>query len=225
MSTMVLGVGGAGSNFISRLMTNPVAGIEYALISTDSSSAKECSVVKNLLIGEIPDKTEENRISAKQVAEKSRTEVQSFIGNNSVLILTAGMGGITGTRATPLIAGFAKEKGIFTIGVVTLPYAFEGEERILRARQGMEALNSEVDVLITVHNDRLDYGLKEDASFDDAMVLANSVLAHLVKEVSRHESNQDQTELSFKDVESLFDGFGDRMKAISEIADSATPCL
>lgn len=217
-SVKVLGVGGAGFNAISRMITDPVSGVEYTVIDTDSSSVSEWPSVRTLLIGDKKNGTGGNKVLGELAAEQNKKEIQEHLRNAEILILSAGMGGGTGTGAIPAIARLARKKGIFTIAVVTLPFNYEGDKRILRADEGIELLKREIDVLITVHNDELNAVTDKDASFKEAMELANNVLVHTVKEVSRLQGGQEQLCLSYERVKGFFEGADERMVKITRVA-------
>ena len=217
MSVRVLGVGGAGFNAISRMIKDPVSGVEYAAIDTDFRSVSEWPSLRTLLIGDKHNGTGGNKVLGELAVEQNKNEIQEHIGNVEVLILNGGMGGGTGTGAIPAIARLAGEMGIFTIAVVTLPFNYEGDKRILRAEEGIELLKKEIDVLITVHNDEVDALMDEDASFKEAMELANNVLVHTVKEVSRLQGGQEQLNRTYERVKGFFEGADERMVKITRV--------
>lgn len=216
----VIGVGGAGFNAVSRMMSDPLNGVKYAVIDTDSGSVSECPKVESLIIGEEltgKNGTGGNLYLARQAAEQSIAGIRELIADTGVLILSTGLGGGTGTGAIPVIAKLAKEMSAYTIAVVTLPFKYEGADRVLRADEGIVLLKDEVDVLITVRNEELNSVVKDDASFNDAMVLANSVLVHTVKEVSRIQSGKKELILSFEKIEGFLKGADERFARIARV--------
>lgn len=183
---MAIGVGSAGCNGISRMIHDQIPGIEYVAVNTDKKDLGGCLAAKKLLIGSKIARgrtTGGNADLGKKAAQENLKEIGDVISGTDILFLSAGMGGGTGTGAAPVIAGLARKKGIITVGVFTLPFSFEGELRVQRAAEGVQRLKEELDMII-ISNDKLDSVAAADASFEDAMNMANDVLSNVVKRVN-----------------------------------------
>jgi len=155
----VIGVGGAGTNAVNYMFEQGIAGVDFAICNTDSQALKNSpvplkiqlgvSITEGLGAGANPDIGEQSAI-------ESIEEVKALYGSHTKMVfITAGMGGGTGTGAAPIIAGIAKELGILTVGIVTVPFFFEGKARLEQAEKGLEKLRNNVDSLIVINNDKL----------------------------------------------------------------------
>ena len=152
----VIGVGGGGSNAVANMYNEHPSGVRFAVCNTDSQALSHCPVPVRVLLGTeglgvggVPEKGQE-------AAEKSVDATQGFFDESTRMVfITAGMGGGTGTGAAPVIARQAREHGILTIGIVTLPFAFERRKRINKALKGLIRLHENVDALLVINNERL----------------------------------------------------------------------
>ncbi len=155
----VIGVGGGGSNALSHMFEQGIAGVDFIVCNTDSQALNNNSVPTKIQLG--ASITEGLGAGADpEVGEKaaleSLEEIKSILDSNTKMtFITAGMGGGTGTGAAPIIAGISKEKGILTVGIVTIPFHFEGKMRLRQAQKGIESLRNNVDSLIVINNDKL----------------------------------------------------------------------
>ncbi|PIE51623.1 cell division protein FtsZ [Candidatus Fermentibacteria bacterium] len=211
---MVIGVGGCGCNAITRMIRDQVKGVEYIAVNTDQQDFKGCLCTEQLLIGSRVTRnrgTGGNQELGEQAAEESVNAIEDVISGADILFITAGMGGGTGTGAAPVIARLAKDNGIITVGVVTLPFAYEGAIRAKRAMDGIQRLKRELDTLITIPNDRLDSVVDEDATFDEAMGIANGVLSNAVEGISSIISCPGEINLDFEDIRRVIASGGGAM--------------
>ena len=159
----------------------------YLAVNTDQQGLEECLVAEQLLIGSniTGNKgTRGNEELGKKAAQESLNAIENIISDADILFVTAGMGGGTGTGAAPVIAGLARKKRFFTVGVVTLPFCYEGEVRVERAADGIQKLKEEVDALIVVSNDKLNSAVDENITFAEGMSKIYEVLSNAVKRVS-----------------------------------------
>lgn len=206
----VVGVGGGGCNAVSSLMKRPdLHEIEFAVINTDPTDLIDCNVSERLLISSKESSlrgTGGNIDLAKRAVEENQGEVEKVIADVDLLFLVAGFGGGTGTGAAPEIARMATQLKTPTVGVVILPFEYEGPQRVRRAREGVEKMREEVDSLITISNDKLDGAVCEDATFSDAMDVVNDILEHTVKEIGLQFKTAG--DLESMDINQIFEGSG-----------------
>ncbi|MBI5055978.1 MAG: cell division protein FtsZ [Nitrospirae bacterium] len=183
----IVGVGGGGSNAVNSMIASNLQGVEFVAINTDAqalelSLAHQCvqvgtSLTKGLGSGANPE-------TGKQAALEDRGAVEDALRGADMIFITAGMGGGTGTGASPVVAEVARELGILTTAVVTKPFLFEGNKRSRNAEQGIKELQKHVDSLIVVHNQRLLNIADKDTTWLQALNLANDVLRQAVKGIS-----------------------------------------
>jgi cell division protein FtsZ len=211
---MVIGVGGCGCNAISRMIRDGIRGVEYVAVNTDQQDFKNCLATEKILIGSRVTRnrgTGGNQELGEQAADESINAIEDVISGSDIIFITAGMGGGTGTGATPVIARLAKDNGIITVGVVTLPFNYEGAIRAKRAEDGIRRLRRELDTLIVIPNDRLDSVVDENASFDEAMGVANGVLSNAVEGISSIISSPGEINLDFEDIRRVIASGGGAM--------------
>ena len=181
----VVGVGGGGCNAVANMYQEKVSGVTYAVCNTDSQSLSRSPVPVKLQLGE--------GLGAGGNPEQGRFEAENNINDfvkllsdgTKMVFVTAGMGGGTGTGAAPVIAGVAKDMGLLTVGVVTIPFYFEKKRKIIKALKGVEELRKNVDALLIVNNERLcDVYSDSDISMKEAFLRADNILMDAVKGIS-----------------------------------------
>ena len=202
----VIGVGGGGSNAVSRMFKERVPGVEYIVMNTDIQALMRSDVPVKLRIGEqltsgmgVGGNPEKGSASA----EESREEIYDIIRDSDMIFVAAGMGGGTGTGAAPIIAEIARETGALTVGVVTRPFAFEGIRRSNQAQAGIERLETNVDTLLVIPNQRLSVVAKEEVTAENAFKLADDVLRLGVQSITELITNAGDINLDFADVQSI----------------------
>ena len=202
----VIGVGGGGSNAVSRMFKERVPGVEYIVMNTDIQALMRSDVPVNLRIGEqltngmgVGGNPEKGSASA----EESREEIYDIMRDSDMIFVAAGMGGGTGTGAAPIIAEIARETGALTVGVVTRPFAFEGIRRSNQAQAGIEKLETNVDTLLVIPNQRLSVVAKEEVTAENAFKLADDVLRLGVQSITELITNAGDINLDFADVQSI----------------------
>ena len=181
----VVGVGGGGCNAVRNMYNEGVGGVTYAVCNTDSQSLSRSPVPVKIQLGEglgaggNPDK-------GRSEAEDGIESIRNLLSDGTKMVfVTAGMGGGTGTGAAPVVAGVAKEMGILTVGVVTIPFYFEKKRKIIKALKGVEELRKNVDALLIVNNERLcDVYADSDLSVKEAFFRADNILMDAVKGIS-----------------------------------------
>ncbi len=154
----VIGVGGSGNNAVNHMVASNVQGVDFIAINTDAQDLHKSKAKKKIHIGRSLTRglgAGMNTEIGKQAAEETREEIQEAIKGSDMVFITGGMGGGTGTGAAPVVAKIARELGALTVGVVTKPFAFEGQARARLADEGLSNLRKAVDALIIVPNDKL----------------------------------------------------------------------
>lgn len=183
----IIGVGGGGNNAVSNMYRQNISGVSYVVINTDNQALKKSPVPKKLLIG--PETTHglgagNKPEVARAAAEESSNEIAGlFDPQTEMVFITAGMGGGTGTGAAPVVARLAKEADKLTVGIVTIPFLFEGDRKILKALNGAEEMKKYVDALMIINNERLTE-IYEDFSFMNAMCKADDTLTTAARSIS-----------------------------------------
>ena len=213
----VIGVGGGGCNAVSRMDNEGIQGVAFAVCNTDSASLKHSPVAVKLQLGE--------GLGAGGDPEKGREEAESSLDmieklinpQTKMVFVTATMGGGTGTGAAPVVARVAKERGLLTIGVVTIPFYFEHRRKIVKALKGVDELSRNVDAMLIVNNEKLcDVYSDTQMSFKDALGEADNVLKNAVKGISEliTISSAGNINLDFRDVETTMRNGGGAIMAI-----------
>lgn len=183
----VIGVGGAGSNAVNRMIEEGVIGVKFVALNTDAQALSVSHADKKIHLGEGLTKglgAGGNPSVGEAAARESERQIEAELDNVDMVFITAGMGGGTGTGAAPVIAELAKRRGILTVGVVTKPFLFEGPKRRRLAEEGAERLKAHVDTLITVPNDRLLSVVEKKTTMQEAFSAADDVLRQGVQGIS-----------------------------------------
>ena len=216
---LVVGVGGAGGNAVNGMIDAGLQGVEFVAVNTDAQDLKinradakiqlGSNLTKGLGAGA---KTDIGQASA----DESLNEIINFIQGSNMVFITAGMGGGTGTGASHVIARAAKELNILTVGVVTLPFSYEGPSRMKRAMQGLEELKKHVDTNIVIPNQNLFKVASEKTTFEDSFHLSNKVLQQGVQSITDLMVRPGLINLDFADVETVMSGMGKAMMGTGE---------
>ena len=199
----VVGVGGGGGNAVNRMIESNLEGVEFIAINTDSQALKNSKAPQKIVIG---DKLTKGRGAGgspekgQRACEESRDKVAAVIKGAQMIFIAAGMGGGTGTGASPVVAQIAKEMGILTVAVVTKPFEFEGKKRMDQAEEGIQNLREQVDALIIIQNERLKLISDTKITFLNAFGEADNVLRHGVQSISDLIYKPGIINLDFEDV-------------------------
>ena len=202
----VLGVGGGGSNAVTHMYKQGIVGVDFAICNTDSQAMELSPVPTHMQLG--PNLTEGRGAGSKpnvgkMACEESIEEVKQYLENNcKMLFITAGMGGGTGTGAAPIIAKTAKEMDILTVGIVTLPFTFEGRRRTSQGHEGLEELKKYVDTLIVISNDKLRQ-IHGNLSITDAFGQADDILTTAAKGIAEIITVPGYVNVDFEDVNTV----------------------
>ncbi len=208
----VVGVGGAGGNAINRMIDSGLSRVEFIAINTDKQVLSRSRASTTIAIGENVTKglgAGGNPEIGMKAVEEDRDRVAEAMRGADMVFVTAGMGGGTGTGASPIVAEIAHEMDCLTVGVVTTPFAFEMQKRFQRAMEGVAALREQVDTLIVISNERLSEVLEEDTLIDDAFRKADEVLRQAVQGITDIILVPGMINLDFADVRSVMSNRGD----------------
>ncbi len=216
---LVMGVGGAGGNAINGMIDNGLQGVEFIAVNTDAQDLKMNQAKTKVQMGLNLTKGlgAGARLDIGQAAaDESLNDIINIIQGANMVFITAGMGGGTGTGAAHVIARAAKELNILTVGVVTLPFLYEGPSRMRRAQQGLEELRKHVDTIIVVPNQNLFKIASEQTTFEESFTLSNDVLLHGVQGITDLMVRPGLINLDFADVESVMSSMGKAMMGTGE---------
>ena len=216
----VVGVGGGGSNAVSRMYKDKLPVVEYFSVNTDAQHLFRCDVSHRLAIGQNLTRglgSGANPDLGRQAAEESRHEIEKALEGADMVFLAVGMGGGTGTGASPVIAQIAKESGALTIAVVSKPFSFEANQRKKNAEEGIARLRDCVDTLIVIHNDRLlqlnNQG-EQTYTWEDALKMADSVLQQGIQAIAEVVTVPGEINVDFADVRTILSNAGPAWLAI-----------
>ncbi|MCB9281797.1 MAG: cell division protein FtsZ [Lewinellaceae bacterium] len=202
----VIGVGGGGSNAVNHMYSQGIIGVDFAICNTDNQAMDTSPVPTKIQLG--PNLTEGRGAGSKPnigklACEESIEEVRKYLENNcKMLFITAGMGGGTGTGAAPIIAKTAKEMDILTVGIVTLPFVFEGRRRMTHGSEGLAELKKHVDTLIIISNDKLRQ-IHGNLSLSDAFSKADNILTTAAKGIAEIITVPGYVNVDFEDVNTV----------------------
>ncbi len=216
---LVLGVGGAGGNAINEMIENGLQGVEFIAVNTDAQDLKHSKAKAKIQIGTNVTKGlgAGAKIDIGQAsADESLNEIINCLQGANMVFIAAGMGGGTGTGAAHVIARAAKELNILTVGVVTLPFLYEGPSRMRRAQLGLEELRKHVDTIIVIPNQNLFKIANEQTTFKESFNLSNNVLMHGVQSVTDLMVRPGIINLDFADVETVMASMGKAMMGTGE---------
>ena len=216
---LVMGVGGAGGNAINEMIENGMQGVEFIAVNTDAQDLKHSKAKSKIQIG--LNLTKGLGAGAKidigqAAADESLNEIVNILQGANMVFIAAGMGGGTGTGAAHVIARAAKELNILTVGVVTLPFLYEGPSRMRRAQIGLEELRKHVDTIIVIPNQNLFKIANEQTTFEESFNLSNNVLMHGVQSVTDLMVRPGIINLDFADVETVMASMGKAMMGTGE---------
>ena len=216
---LVMGIGGAGGNAINSMIESGMQGVEFVAVNTDAQDLRVNKAEAKIQIG--MNLTKGLGAGAKNdigqaAADESLNEIVSYIQGSNMIFITSGMGGGTGTGASHIIARAAKELNILTVGVTTLPFAYEGPKRMRRAVAGLEELKKHLDTVIVVPNQNLFKIANEGTTLKEAFTLSNDVLKHGVQSVTDLMVRPGMVNLDFADVETVMSSMGKAMMGTGE---------
>ncbi|WP_369816742.1 cell division protein FtsZ [Cyanobacterium sp. IPPAS B-1200] len=213
----VIGVGGGGCNAVNRMIQSNVSGVEFWQINTDAQALTESMATYCLQIGQKLTRglgAGGNPSIGQKAAEESREEIAKALENTDLVFITAGMGGGTGTGAAPIVAEVAKEMGCLTVGVVTRPFTFEGRRRTTQADDGIAALQSRVDTLIVIPNNKLLSVIPSETPLQESFRIADDILRQGVQGISDIITIPGLVNVDFADVRAVMADAGSALMGI-----------
>ena len=228
----VLGAGGAGGNAINDMIESGVGGVEYIAANTDAQDLNKSLADIRIQLGEKLTRglgAGADPEIGRQAAEEDVEKIKNLLEETDMLFITAGMGGGTGTGAAPVIARIAKEMDILTVGIVTIPFIFEGEKKIIQALDGVERIAQHVDALLVINNERL-REIYADLTFMNAFGKADDTLSIAAKSIAEIITMRGTVNLDFADVKTILKdggvaimstGFGEGENRVTKAIDDA----
>ncbi|WP_230402757.1 cell division protein FtsZ [Gloeomargarita lithophora] len=213
----VIGVGGGGGNAVNRMIAGSLGGIEFWMVNTDAQALHHLVNTKRLQIGQKLTRglgAGGNPAIGQKAAEESREEIMAALDQSDLVFITAGMGGGTGTGAAPIVAEVAKELGALTVAIVTRPFTFEGKRRAAQAEEGINMLQSRVDTLIVIPNDRLLSAIGESTPVQEAFRVADDILRQGVQGISDIITIPGLVNVDFADVKAIMADAGSALMGI-----------
>lgn len=215
----VVGIGGGGTNAVSRMIECGVSGVRFVAMNTDLQVLDMSSAEERLQLGEGLTKglgAGGDPEIGRNAAEESKQEIKKSLEGADMVFITAGMGGGTGTGAAPIIAELAREMGALTVGVITRPFSFEGPRRSRAAEEGIEALREKVDTIIVIPNDRLLSITEKKSTLLEAFRTADDVLRQGVQGISDIITIPGMINVDFADVKAIMSDAGSALMGIGQ---------
>ncbi len=208
----VIGIGGAGGNAVTRMITSGMQGVDFIAINTDAQdldnnpSEHKVQIGKNLTKGL---GAGANSSVGKEALEADREMISTLLDGADMVFITAGMGGGTGTGAAPAVAQVSREQGVLTVGIITLPFSFEGPKRMNRALEGLADMKKACDTVIAIPNQKLMSIVDKSTTLPEAFNMADTILHQAAKGISDLINVQGVINLDFADVETIMKNMGE----------------
>ena len=226
----VIGVGGGGGNAVNHMYREGIHDVTFVLCNTDNQALKDSPVPVKLQLGKEGLGAGNRPARARKAAEESIEDIKNMLNDGTKMVfITAGMGGGTGTGAAPIIAQTAKEMDILTIGIVTIPFRWEGDKKIDQALDGVEEISKHVDALLVTNNEKLSE-IYSELSVDDAFDKADDTLSVAAKSIAEIITLHGKVNLDFNDVKTVLKdggvaimstGYGEGDNRVSEAIKNA----
>ena len=228
----VIGVGGGGNNVVNRMVRSGTKGVDFVAVNTDKQALNVSSANYKIQIGEKLTHGQgagSDPEVGRKSAEESRNQIAKALEDTDMVFITAGMGGGTGTGGAPIVAEIAKEMDILTIGIVTIPFRWEGDKKIDQALDGVEEISKHVDALLVINNEKLSE-IYSELSVDDAFDKADDTLSVAAKSIAEIITLHGKVNLDFNDVKTVLKdggvaimstGYGEGDNRVSEAIKNA----
>lgn len=210
----VVGIGGAGGNAINGMIEAELSGVEFIAVNTDAQDLEKNKASSRIQIGRNLTRglgAGANPEIGLKAIEEDKDRVIELLNGADMVFVTCGMGGGTGTGAAPIIAEVAKDLGALTVGIVTLPFSFEGPIRMRNARKGIEALRERVDTTLVIPNDRIFSIIEKNTPVVSAFKVADSILLEATRSISDLINVHGYINLDFADIKTIMAGMGDAL--------------
>ena len=207
----VIGIGGSGKNAVNHMINSKVKGVDFISMNTDAQDLHHSLAKKRIHIGKNLTRglgTGMNPEIGKRAAEETKEDVQEVIKGADMVFIACGLGGGTGTGASPLVARTAKELGALTVGVVTKPFFFEGQQRSKIAEKGLEELRKEVDAIIVIPNDRLLTTIDKNTTVKNAFAICDEILRQAVEGIADLITTPGLINIDFADIRAVMENSG-----------------
>lgn len=217
--TRVVGIGGGGGNAINRMIERGIKGVDFVAINTDVQALHHNKADQKLHIGKSVTRglgAGMNAELGKQAAEESQNEIRDALKDSDMVFITCGLGGGTGTGASPMVAEIARDSGALTVAVVTKPFSFEGGQRQKVADRGLSELADKVDTIITISNDKLMQVIEKNTSLLEAFLVADDVLRQGVQGIAELITLPGIINTDFADVRAVMSNAGSALMGIGE---------
>ena len=213
----VIGCGGSGGNAVNHMVASKIQGVDFIAVNTDAQDLHHSKAKKKIHIGKNLTRglgTGMNPELGRQAAEETKEEIQEALKGSDMVFVTCGMGGGTGTGAAPVIAQIARQMGALTVGVVTRPFGFEGQQRSRLAENGLNELRKAVDALIIIPNDKLLAIVNRDTGIKNAFAMCDDILKQAVEGISDLITTPGIINVDFADVRSVMENAGSALMGI-----------
>lgn len=213
----VLGVGGSGMNAVNHMITSKVRGVDFMAINTDSQDLHRSLAKKRIHIGKNLTRglgTGMNPDLGRRAVEETKDEIQEAVKGADMVFVTCGLGGGTGSGASPIVARTAKELGCLTVAVVTKPFYFEGRQRSRIAESALEDLRKEVDAIIVIPNDRLLSAISKETTVKNAFAMCDEILRQAVEGISDLITTPGLINIDFADIRTVMENAGSALMGI-----------
>lgn len=211
----VIGVGGGGGNAVKNMYKQGIHDVSFVLCNTDSQALYRSDIPVKIQLGKTGLGAGNNPMKGKEAAEESIDSIKELFNDTTKMVfVTAGMGGGTGTGAAPVIANVAKEMGILTVGIVTIPFLFEKKPKIMQALKGVEEMKKNVDALLVINNERLREIYTDGiTTAKDAFSKADDILTTATKSIAEIITVEGTINRDFRDVETIMKNGGSAIMA------------
>ena len=208
----VIGIGGAGGNAVTRMITTGMQGVDFIAVNTDAQDLDNNPSEQKIQIGKNLTKglgAGANSNVGREAVEADSEAIATLLEGADMVFITAGMGGGTGTGAAPVIAQVSREMGILTVGIISLPFNFEGPKRMNRALEGLSEMKKSCDTVISIPNQKLMTIVDKSTTLPEAFQLADTILHQAAKGISDLINVQGVINLDFADVETIMKNMGE----------------
>ncbi len=213
----VIGVGGSGGNAVNHMVNQKVKGVDFIAVNTDAQDLHNSLAKKRIHIGKNLTKGLGTGMSpdlGRKAIEETKEEVQEAIKGSDMVFISCGLGGGTGSGASPIVANIARESGALTVAVVTKPFFFEGQHRARIANEALQALRNEVDAIIVIPNDRLLNNISKETTARNAFAMCDDVLKQAVEGMSDLITTPGIINVDFADVKAVLKDAGSALMGI-----------